>query len=643
MKKKFNTSDIYFALLLRVIMLLFLFTLTRVIFYLFNTHYFSVDAKEFLAILFYGLRFDISTIVLVNAAYIFFQTIPFSFRSNKIYQLILELFFYITNAGALFFNCIDLIFFKFTFRRTTFDILRSTFIGDDFNTLFWKYVADYWYVVLVWALLAALMIFLYRKTARKLVLHNKSLAQKALSLLWFALTVALSVVLFRGGIQLRPISLVTAGEYTTAENVPLVINTPFSIYSTSKKLDLKEKNYFDNKTALSVFNPLKNISNNKNRPFRKLNVVIIVVESLSKEYIGILNPDIEAKKYTGYTPFLDSLIGQSLCFDNMFANSKRSIEGIPSILSGLPSLMDDAYLTSSFSGNKINSLPLLLKKYGYQSMFFHGGKNGTLNFDAYTRMAGFDRYYGKNEYNNDADYDGKWGIYDEEFLKYAAGVMNKTAQPFISAIFTLSSHHPYLVPAKYHNKFKKGSLEIHESIMYADYSLKQFFNTCSHMPWFDSTLFVITADHSSIAGSSYYCNNAGSYAIPLIFYMHNSRLGGMNHNICQQADIMSSALDYLNFNEPYIAFGTSVFDTTAAHFSVNYAGNTYGLFKDSFLLQSNGDRSLALYNYIDDRNLEHNVLYTNAAKRQQLGDFLEAYIQAYNHRMVKNKLTDIHE
>lgn len=642
MKKLFSLNNIYFVLITRVVILLLLFTITRIIFYIFNAGNFSVDFGKFCLILINGLRFDISAIVLINAVYIIFQTIPFNFRSNKTYQKILEIIFYITNAIAILLNCVDIAYFKYIFRRTNYDIMKSIFIGDDFRTVFSKYLADYWYVIFIWILLIVLLVFLYKKTKRILIVRNKSFVQHLTAVFLFIFTLSLSVVLIRGGFQLRPISLVTAGEYTTADNVPLIINTPFSIYCTSKKQKLSEKKYFNDQHAKRIFDPVKK---NLHHPssFRKLNVVIIIVESLSKEYIGIMNKDIEEKKYTGYTPFLDSLIAHSLCFDNCFANSKRSIEGIPSILSGLPSLMDDAYLTSAFSGNKINSLPLLLKKYGYASIFFHGGKNGTLNFDAYAKMAGFGKYYGKDEYNNDADYDGKWGIYDEEFLQYAVKTMDKTQLPFISAVYTLSSHHPYSIPKKYKNKFKKGPLEIHESIMYTDYSIKQFIKSCSGTNWFDSTLFVITADHTSIAGTQYYMNNAGSFAVPLIFYMHNSDLKGMNHHICQQTDILPSVLDFLNYDEKYVAFGTSVFDTTADHFSVSYSGSNYQIIKDSFLLQFNGEKSMDLYNLVEDKLMEHNLSDKDQKKLFQLENFLKAYIQSYNNRMIKNKLTDTNE
>jgi phosphoglycerol transferase MdoB-like AlkP superfamily enzyme len=406
---------------------------------------------------------------------------------------------------------------------------------------------------------------------------------------------------------------------------------------------ITEKEYFSNDAAKKIFDPIIQNNTFQNKKLRKLNVVILIVESLSEEYIGKLNKEKDHKTYKGYTPFIDSLLESSLYFRNSFANGKRSIEGIPAVVSGLPALMNDAYLTSVFSGNKINSLPILLKKYGYTSSFFHGGKNGTMNFDSYAKVAGFDNYYGRNEYNNDKDYDGEWGIYDEPFLQYTAKTINANRHPSISVIFTLSSHHPYSIPIKYKNKFPKGTLEIHESIGYADYSIKRFFDTFSKMPCFDSTLFIITADHTSIVESEYYQNSIGAYAIPIIYYMHNSTFKGESNTITQQADIMPSVLDFINYSDSYAAFGHSIFDTVTTHFAVSYVNNMFQLVKDGYVLQFTDDRSIALYDLAIDFHLKNNLIATNSSKAKELETFLKAYIQTYSERMIKNKLTVINE
>jgi len=643
MKKSTVFNNIYLALFARIGIIALLFTITRILFYILNKGYFHLAGfGDLMTVLLYGIKFDFAAIGFINLLYIFLQTIPLNIRYHKVYQKISEILFYITNAAALALNCVDLVFFRFIFRRTTWDVVKGSVIGDDFQTVFVKYLTDYWFVVLIWIGLVLLMIFLYRLTVVPSSYRIKGLKNYLKNSLWFLTAIAFAVVISRGGLQLRPISLVSAAEYTSPENIPLVVNTPFSIFSTYQMSAITEKNYFSDRDAQKIFDP---VIHNKVRQddFRKLNVVVIIVESLSEEYVGKLNKEKTYPAYKGYTPFIDSLLDYSLYFRNSFANSKRSIEGIPAVASGLPSLMNDAYLTSVFSGNKINSLPLLLKKYGYTTSFFHGGKNGTMNFDAYSKVAGFDNYYGKNEYHNDKDYDGEWGIFDEPFLQYAAKTMNEVKKPFLSVIFTISSHHPYTIPVQYKNKFNKGTLEIHESIGYMDYALRQFFNTFSKMDCFDSTLFVITADHNSIVESDYYRNSVGAYAVPVIYYMHNSNLKQKSDTITQQIDIMPSILDFMHYPDSYAAFGKSVFDSLSPHYAVSLVNNMYQLEKDGYVLQFANDKSIALFDLKQDMHLQHNLLTTYPARAKNMETFLKAYIQTFNRRMIKNKLTSVND
>jgi phosphoglycerol transferase MdoB-like AlkP superfamily enzyme len=156
----------------------------------------------------------------------------------------------------------------------------------------------------------------------------------------------------------------------------------------------------------------------------------------------------------------------SIVFENAWSNGTKSIEGIPAILSSMPSWMDNPFINSLYCNNNTQSFPMLLKKEGYFSAFFHGGINGTMNFDAYSRNARFDKYYGKQEYNNDADFDGYWGIWDEPFLQFVAKEIGTFKEPFFASIFTLSSHHPFNVPEKYKDLLPKGTLPIHQSVAY---------------------------------------------------------------------------------------------------------------------------------------------------------------------------------
>jgi phosphoglycerol transferase MdoB-like AlkP superfamily enzyme len=262
-----------------------------------------------------------------------------------------------------------------------------------------------------------------------------------------------------------------------------------------------------------------------------------------------------------------------------------------------------------------------------------------MGFDSYTKMAGFDHYFGRTEYHNDADYDGKWGIRDEEFFQYTKRTMDHLPQPFLVAIFSLSSHHPYTIPAKYAHKFRKGKLPIQESIMYADYSLSKFFKAAEKMPWYRNTLFVFTADHTSEGYYPYYQTDAGQFAVPILFFKSEEKIKGNGDEIAAQTDIMPSVLDYLNYDKDFVAFGSSVFDSTAPHFSVHYVSGVYGMIKDGYLLEFNGFRTTALFDLHKDKMQRDNLAEKNLPIMKQLEEFLKAYLQQYNNRLIENRLT----
>ncbi len=630
-KQRYYNSSL--AILMQFFVLIFLFTMSRIIFFFANFQFFKgIEGIEFIKILMGGIRFDIASICMVNLLYVLLQFIPLKIRFRHWYQKSMQILFYTTNSLALMLNFVDVIYFRFTFKRTTSDIFNYMAVGGDFSKLLPQFIVDFWYIVLIMIVFIVALIKLTGIFKVKDIVISKNKYYLYHSL-FFVVTILLLIMGIRGGLQMKPLEIINSGQYAENKNVPLVLNTPFTIIKTIGLPVLNHTIYFNDQKELSdIYNPIH--SGDTTERFRKLNVVIIIVESFSQEHIGALN---HIEGYSGYTPFLDSLIKKS-GYIKGFANGKRSIEGIPSILAGLPTLMNEAYITSMYSGNKMNSLASILKTKGYHTSFYHGGSNGTMGFDSFTKIAGFDTYYGRNQYNNEKDYDGKWGIFDEPFLQNYAKQLNATPQPFLSSVFTLSSHHPYNVPEKYKGKFKKGPLEIQESIMYADYSLQKFFETAARMPWFDSTLFVITADHTSEAYYDYYQNNIGKYAIPIIFYMPNTNLKINSQQIGQQIDIMPSILDLLNFDKPYFSFGSSIFDSTQPHFNITYMNGEYQIIKDDYVLRFDGENVKSLYKISNDSLLKNNLMSKEVSKTAEMENFLKAVIQQYNSSLINNKM-----
>jgi phosphoglycerol transferase MdoB-like AlkP superfamily enzyme len=366
--------------------------------------------------------------------------------------------------------------------------------------------------------------------------------------------------------------------------------------------------------------------------------VLIIMESFSREFSAYLTDS------TGYMPFLDSLMQQSLFFPHAFANGKKTIEALPAILASLPTLMETPFVSSPYSANTINSLPGQLRRHGYHSSFFHGGINGTMGFDDFTRLAGIERYYGRNEFGNDKYYDGYWGIFDDRFFQYFAGKLDTFAQPFFSCFFSLSSHHPYTIPEKYIDKFPEGRMPIHRSIAYADYSLMKFFESIREKSWYENTLFVITADHTAQSFHPYFQNRVGDYAVPILYYHPgNPGLKGIDYRLTQHIDIMPSILDYIDSETSFIAFGSSVFSEQKTAFVVNYLNQLYQFMEDQWILFHDGEKGTGLFNFKTDSLLQRNLLDYRDIEPEHiplanLEKRLKSIIQQYNSRMVNNDL-----
>jgi phosphoglycerol transferase MdoB-like AlkP superfamily enzyme len=451
-------------------------------------------------------------------------------------------------------------------------------------------------------------------------------------------TLYFAVIGMRGGFTgtTRPITLNNAGRYVERpKEMAIVLNTPFSIFRTLGKQSFSRISYFTDQELEQIYSPIHIPDTTSS--FRPKNVVVFIIESFGKEYVGFYNKDLDAGNYKGYTPFIDSLLQHSLSFKYSFANGGKSIDGIPSVISSLPSL-NGSFVLSNYSTNITPSLAHELKSKGYQTAFFHGAPNGSMGFLAYTTINGFDKYFGKTEYNNDDDYDGIWGIWDEEFFQFFANTMGEFKEPFLSTIFSVSSHHPYKVPAKYKGKFSKGNIEMHQVIGYTDYALKKFFENASKTDWYKNTLFVITADHGSHSEHRQYLTSQGRLAVPIIFFDPSGELSGVSNNIAQQIDIEPTILNYLNYDQPYFAFGKDLLNDSIEHFSVSTVGNTYQMAMGDYFIQFHENKPVNFYNFKKDNIFKTNLLESNLPAMDTLSMKLKAFIQQYNNRMIDNEM-----
>ena len=599
----------------------------------------ATSLHDFAFFMLAGLRFDMSAVLYTNLLFIVLLLLPVPFRYNAVYQKVVKYVFIVTNSIALLANLSDIIYYRFTLRRTTWSVL-SEFANENMGALTSSFIVDFWFIPLLWAMLIWLMVWLYGKIKVNRYQHNPW-AFYPLNTVLLGLVLGLSLAGMRGGFgtSTRPITLSNAGEYVNRPNeMYLVLNTPFSMLRTIGKADFKRVSYFSEAEANAIYSPVHQPAHTV--PFQPKNVVVIVLESFGKEAMGGYNgykknePDFQS-----YTPFLDSLMQESKVYWHSFANGRKSIDALPSILTSIPSIQEPFVLTK-YASNDLPSLPRLLNEKGYYTSFFHGAPNGSMGFNAFMNLIGVQDYYGKDEYNNDADFDGMWGIWDEEFLQFFGQKLNTFQQPFMSTVFTVSSHHPYKVPERYKAKFRTGPLPVFEVINYTDMALQKFFEKASKMPWYRNTLFVITADHAAAPQHfAEYQTNWGVYAIPILFYAPGDpEFNGTEQRVVQQLDIMPTVLGYLHYDKPYFSFGKNMLNVSdTENFAINYNG-VYQWFEGEYMLQFNGESTIALYNYVEDKLLKQNLKGRLPEKQQFMERRLKAFIQQYNNRMIDNTL-----
>ena len=634
-------GNIFVALVLRLLLVFVLFSICRLAYYWYNIEFFTgISGNQLLYIFLGGLRFDTSAILYVNILFILGNAIPFKFRLLPSYQRMLFWIFMLTNSIALIANIADIPYYSFTFRRTSWDVFAQFSHEENLLSLTIQFLVDYWYALLFFVALLFLLAYWYKKVPvyREVKINNSYLYYTA-NFLAFLFVVALFIGGVRGGFRhsTRPITLSNASAFVEKpEHTVLVLNTPFSIIRTTDQKGLDKKNYFSEAQLEAIYSPyfLPKVGT-----FQAKNVVVFILESFSKEYIGGLNQHNDIPDYTGYTPFLDSLINESLVFEEAFANGKKSIDGLPAVLSGIPA-MQSPYILTSYAYNTIVSLPGLLREKGYYTAFFHGAQNGSMGFDAYAKTAKIEAYYGKKEYGNNGDYDGMWGIWDEPFFQFFAKKMNGFKQPFCATVFSISSHHPFKVPLAYEGKLKEGPHPIHRCVHYADIALRRFFEQASRMPWFNNTLFVITADHAFSPHYEAYKNSVDKFSVPLIFYTPDGSMKGYNDSIlAQQIDIMPTVLGYLQYDKPFLSFGKDLFSVEKeAAYAVNFMHDNYQFFVDDYLLLYDGKKVNGLYAYKNDRSLQKNI--DDEVVKQKVLKKAQAFIQQYNNRMIDNRLTE---
>ena len=635
------------ALLLNLLLLYIVYGITRLAFFLENyaTYEHLVGADGWWSIVVGGLYFDTSAIAYTNALYVLLVLLPIPQKEGPLWQRICKWLFVVVNSLGLAMNLGDSVYFQYTARRTTIAFF-SEFSGDEkLGSIVGYEFIQHWYLVLLFLVLAAVLWWCYVVPRVATVPRRRYYLSQCVSLLIAAYAVFAGI---RGGLwDNRPIKISTANQFIIKPNdASLILNTPFTMIRTIGHSSYHNPAYFTSDSELeSIYSPLHTpVADSTSQ---KKNIVVIFLESFGREYVGSLNSEV-LPGYKGYTPFLDSLMQQAVSFRYTYANGRSSVDAMPSSLSGLPMFVE-SFVAASHATNHLEGVASCLSQMGYQTAFFHGAPASSLGFQGFTRSTGFQQCFAQEDYEADsrtrgaADSDNWWGIWDEPFLQYFRMKMSDMQEPFMTALFTLTSHHPFHIPEQYAKTFPEEELPIHKCIRYTDHALSRFFREAAKEPWFRNTLFIMTGDHTNMSNHAEYKSGINQFSTTIIVYDPSGQLKpGIREGIAQQTDIMPTILGYVGYNRPYVAFGSDLFHTPAADtWAVNYLDGVYQYCKGDYVLQFDGQQAIGVYR-LTDHLMQHN-LKGQCQEQPQMEREVKAIIQQYMQRMIDNKLTPSYE
>ena len=655
MKIRRNILSAPLCFLLNMVLAYMVYEICRLVFLAVNWGMFSdtMTWSAFGEMLHGGWYFDTSAILYTNSLYALLMLFPVHYKERAWYQKMAKWVFLVCNGICIVANLTDCVYFKYTTRRTTATVFSEFKNENNLGSIFGVEVINHWYLVLLGIALMAGLWYAYRmpkgeapSEASRPYRLKPMLKYYCLHLLCLAVFVPFCVAGMRGGFTtaVRPITISNANQYVDRPlEAAIVLNTPFSIIRTIDKPAFVVPGYYTDKQLDAIYSPVHSPSDSLVK--RRKNVVVIIIESFGREYIGGFNKWLEGGKYKGYTPFTDSLMQHSATYLYSYCNGRKSIDGMPSILSSIPMFVEPFFLTPA-SMNNVSGLAGELKHEGYYSAFFHGAENGSMGFQAFARTTGFNDYFGRTEYNankrfgGDKDFDGTWAIWDEPFMQFYATKMGEMKEPFMTALFTASSHHPYVIPEEYKKVFPEEGIVIHKCIRYTDNALRKFFAKAKTMPWYKNTLFVITSDHTNLSDHEYYQTDLGGFCSPIIFFDPSGEFKpGMRDAIAQQIDIMPTVLSYLGYDKKYVGFGIDLLTTPAKDtWAVNYLNGIYQYVKGDYLLQWDGQKTKALYRFRTDLLLKQNVANKEPKVREAMEREVKAVIQSYMERMTRNEL-----
>ncbi|HRQ78210.1 MAG TPA: LTA synthase family protein [Gemmatimonadaceae bacterium] len=619
------------VLLGRLALALAVYTAVRLTFYVDHRGVFANASLTDVAGAFvHGMRFDLSAIAYTNIPFILLSLAPAAWLARRWYQWMLRGLFVAVNGAATIVMVGDVGYYPFTGTRVTMDVFAlSSEATAQADQLFVNFAG----LTVLGVFLLSTLVFAYPRAQVEGAAPVPRWRRVA-----SALTVVVATVIAaRGGFQKKPLNPIHAFAGGSHEIGVLTLNSAFTLLQSPRDRALEPVAYFDD--AQQVDSILQSgygyaEAMGDALPPRPQNIVLLILESYATEFWGGTD-----REHPELTPFLDSLRQHGTFYTESFANGRRSMDALPSILLGMPLYRGQSIAVSRYQSNQWIGLGHFLREGGYHTSFFHGAVKGTMYFDAIASLAGIEDFYPLERFPEDVQreaYDGHWGLFDEEALQFAVRQVGTFREPWFSTMFTISTHHPYRLPPRYADSLPTGSREIHASVAYTDLAVRRFFEVARTQPWFEHTLFVITGDHTPPSRSARYDTPVGRYMVPTLLYHPGGVLPALDPTrVVQHVDLFPTILDYAGVRpERLPLFGHSLFAEAPGE-AVLTTDETYWLVRADAVLERRPDGSERVLPYLRERTgAEEGTM--PASEQDEVSRRLRAYVQHYTMSLINN-------
>ncbi len=569
------------------------------LYFLYPADFATLNSTEALLSFLMGFRVDMSTLFTFLALPILMALFPVKGVLNPLYRKAVALLWSVVLTTIIVVIIGDILYFSFVHRHLASEL---SIIMQDMDILTEMAKSFYLTELIVTTVAMLLLITLFLKIFAAPVTIQTFSKRDYFKFFVIILVLALGI---RQHVTGRSFGIPDAFVVSKSASGNLAMNGFFSVYRSHKgngKIDLGKMDVNATRRLLdsprttfvsSDYPLMRRFIDAKEKPY---NVMIILLESWSARFI-----DSYAGTEYGVTPNFDRLARESLKFTNFYANGQRSIEGVTAMFAGITQPTGLPNIGWGLELNNLSYLGGLAKKHGYTTMAMQSSGRRSFRLDSLTSIAGFDEYYGSEDMpdgeRESKERKPKFGTWDGNMFRLLHEKLNGLSEPFMSFAFTSTTHSPFYSPGEAWEKYPHDVTSHHgyfNTLYYADMMLGEFFDAVKKEPWFDNTVFILTADHTLGYGVDQAVLKTDSvlqrHHIPLLIYAPKVFSPRSSDLIGSQSDIFPTVIDMLGWDDPFASTGQSLFDKQNDRQIFYREGNNIGLATPDTQLLYNGKK-----------------------------------------------------